>query len=266
MSGRVAWFSVLALCAGSAGVLVGCGGDAFSTANDGAGGGATGGGSSGGSATGGSATGGSGVGGSGVGGGATGGSSSGGSGSGGSATGGSGAGGGSTIVDPTDFDQSCTYDSDCEIVFGGDVCGCGSCLGTAISREAVDEFNALRDSITCDTSDPIACPAIACEQQLAACVSGMCTTRAPLYIQASHFDTTCTKDSDCHIIVEGEVCSSCQCGGAAVNTGSYEQYREMVESVECSPGPSACDCASVGEAYCDIEATQELGECVVGVR
>lgn len=86
---------------------------------------------------------------------------------------------------------------------------------------------------------------------LAACASGSCTVREPLEIDASNWDKTCTADEDCAIVHEGEVCSSCVCGGTAVNVAEITRYEELTEDVECTPGPDFCDCPIIEEAWCN---------------
>ena len=100
---------------------------------------------------------------------------------------------------------------------------------------------------------------------LAACATGTCAVRPPLFIEASNYDTTCVADSDCVIIYTGEVCSACRCGTAAVNSGAYEQYLREIEGVVCAPGPSPCDCAPLETVHCSVDPMVGMGTCTVGL-
>ena len=246
------------LCAG----VYGCSGDAFTSVDDGQ---PDSGGGSGGSAVGGDG----GVGGSGGGsagsGGAIGGT--GGSGTGGSSTGGSGGragSSGSTEIWASDYDQGCTFDSECALVAEGDQCGCTGCANAAISSSAVGDWEEDASNFQCSPGGPTCEPA--CAEMLAACANAKCTVRPPLFIEGSNYDATCIADSDCRIIYTGEVCSACRCGTAAINAGAYEQYLGDIEGVVCAPGPSPCDGAPLEMVHCVVDPTGGgMGTCTVGL-
>lgn len=265
-------------CAGI--VFVGCGGAAFQGEDDddsggegamGSGGSSGKGGSSGSGASAGKGSGGTaGRGGSGSGGtmggsagsgntgneGGTGGSS------GSSGMGGSGA-GANTEQWAADYDQSCHFDGDCTLVQQGNKCACPTCNAGAVSSSVAEQYQSDWEMIRCPPGEPV-CPEIACVEQLATCTeSGECYARTPTYIDGANYPKTCEQPSDCHAIFTGEVCSSCQCATAAVNREGYDQYREDVESVDCSPGPSVCDCAPQSEVTCLIDVMSGTGQCVI---
>lgn len=182
-----------------------------------------------------------------------------------STTGGSGGSTSSTAQYAHNYDQTCTYDVDCTLVTEGDACGCTGCENAAVADEAFEKYMVDWNAIDCPTSgEPIVCAA-GCAQVLPACSDGKCVARQPVYVQASQFDRACFEDSDCHLIFEGEVCSSCQCGGAAVNSGGFAQYQAILEEASCNPGPSLCDCPVAGDPRCLRDSDASLGECVVGL-
>ena len=161
---------------------------------------------------------------------------------------------GDGFVDMSQFDQTCTYDSECALV-EPDVCGCGSCTGVGINTSDVDAFNSARAAIMCD-GDPISCPAIECEQTLPSCFQGVCRARTPFFIDAEVYDTACDIDADCIAIFTGDPCASCQCSTAAVSLASYEQNPPPEQ--QCTPEPPTCDCAPQTNATCNN------GTCVIG--
>jgi hypothetical protein len=163
-----------------------------------------------------------------------------------------------------DYEQSCDFDDNCSLVQQGDKCACPTCNTGAVSSSVAEQYQSDWEMIMCPPGEPV-CPEVACAEQLATCTeSGKCYARPPLYIDGANYPTTCEQPSDCHAIFTGEVCSSCQCAIAAVNRDGYDQYREDVESVDCSPGPSVCDCAPQGEVTCLIDVMAGgTGQCVV---
>lgn len=249
------------LCVG----LSGCSGDAFTSAGDGPDAGS----GSGGSAVGGDGGVGGSGGSSGSGGGATGGSGTGGSNTGGTGgrAGASGASGasGNTELSASDYDQACTFDSECALVAEGDQCGCTGCANAAISSSAVGIWEEDASNIQCSMEPGGPTCTGGCAQMLAACAGGTCTVRPPLFIEASNYDDTCATDSDCQLIYTGEVCSACRCGTAAINSGAYEQYLREIEGVVCAPGPSPCDCAPLELVSCEVDPMGGTGTCAVGL-
>lgn len=266
MRARVEWSACfgLATALGLSLFSPACGGSAFGTAGDGASGegggsGVTGtasgsGGAEGGTSSSGTSSSSSGTTGTGTTGTGTSSSGSGGTtGSTGSGSTGSGAGGAaSTEQWAKDYDQSCDFDEDCVTVVEGDACGCVGCESAAVNREVVEKYQSDWNSIECPPDLPdLVCPAIACALRLPACTSmGLCAARNPLYIEADNYDRSCETDEDCHLISTGEACSACQCSYSAVNERGYEQYQQDLEGVDCTPGPSVCDCAGPGAVHC----------------
>lgn len=73
---------------------------------------------------------------------------------------------GTTIVDVTEYDQSCTKDADCVVVKDGDIC-CG-CPDAAIN---VSELERYQDDLgTCDAQCDIGCVG----DPIAVCSAGKC--------------------------------------------------------------------------------------------
>ncbi|HEX9621895.1 MAG TPA: hypothetical protein VF989_17235 [Polyangiaceae bacterium] len=178
----------------------------------------------------------------------------------------SGAGGGSSTSQwAEDYEQSCGNDDECELVLEGDACACPGCPNASVNRGAVEKYQSDWEAIECPPgSIDIVCPAVLCVVKLAACTAmGLCTARDPLYIEAENYERSCENEEDCRVIPTGEACSSCQCTFSAVNQRGYEQYVEDLEGVDCTPGPSVCDCAGPGSAHCAREGT-ELGVCSAG--
>lgn len=181
--------------------------------------------------------------------------------------GGSSAGGAptSTIELATSYDRTCETDDECLLVNEGDVCGCPGCRGAAIARTAGSAWDADRARIYCPAyGAPTSCPAIACAAMLPACVAHLCVARYRHDIDATKYDATCRVSADCKLIYTGEVCSPCHCATAAINASGYSNYQTEVESVQCTPGPSACDCAPRTTVSCELPMTTGLGTCVVG--
>jgi len=158
---------------------------------------------------------------------------------------------GGGYVDPNDYDQSCTWDSDCTLVWGGDVCGCGMICPGSIATSAEQQFQDDVSAVDCSNAEPKACPGAACQEQIAICSSGSCNTTPKVSITASQFDQSCDVDADCMLISTGQVCSTCNCARAAINVSDAQAYQQAVGDVDCNPGPEACDCAPPDEAWCN---------------
>lgn len=157
-----------------------------------------------------------------------------------------------TVVDPNDFDQSCELDADCELVWGGDVCGCGEICGDAIATSAVDEFVAAQQAITCSPNgDPQPCSGAACQAQLAVCSSGNCEAIVAVSVEASQFDQSCEIDDECVLIRTGQICVACDCSRGSINQNDFEAYLAATGEPDCNPGPSPCDCIAPDQAFCN---------------
>jgi hypothetical protein len=106
--------------------------------------------------------------------GSSGGTSSGDGGDGG-APGSPNGGSGHAPIATSDFDRSCTDDSDCEVVTEGDVCALCSCPNAAIAKSAADDYAAKRQELaaTCPPRPGIGCAAD-CADVTAWCAQGSC--------------------------------------------------------------------------------------------
>jgi hypothetical protein len=238
-----------------AALLLSCGGTTFSTRESPDGGSAGAGASNGGSAVGGATGGRFSIGGAVGTGGASGGTIG--------IAGAAGSGGApDTVQLARDYDQSCRFDGECVLVTEGDVCFCLGCYNASIARSAQPKWDSDRNSIPC--SAPIACPAVSCESQLAACASGTCSIRTPKIIDATKYDQSCQADSDCVVINTGEVCSVCRCSAGAINKNALPEYQKDIGTESCNPGPSPCDCATPTVSHCDTASTPGAGTCVLG--
>ncbi len=220
-------FSACLVCA-LASALVACGGTAYTTSEDDTGGsGGTG------SGTGGTA--------------ATGGATSGGA----PSTGGTN---GSTFIDASAFNQFCEWDSQCAPVSEGNVCGCNGCPNAAVNLSELEAFNTERNRLQmlCPVTDGL-CPGAPCQEFVGSCPNGVCSARPAVIIDSTTFgDATCLSDADCFAIPAGEICSECRCSNVAVNEDGLAQYNQLLESVKCTAGPVACDCAAQGVAFCNL--------------
>lgn len=191
-------------------------------------------------------------------------------GSGNAAMGGSSGSGGSGAANTSqwaaEYDQGCEIDGHCALVQQGDKCACPTCDNGAVNHGVFDQYQSDWQAIMCPMRGPdIECPAVACAEQRASCTEkGKCYARVPTYIDAANYPQTCEQPSDCHAIFTGEVCSSCQCATAAVNDEGYDQYRADIEAVDCTPGPTECDCAPQLGVTCLIDVTSGTGRCTTG--
>lgn len=159
-----------------------------------------------------------------------------------------------------DYDQSCEYDGECVVVHEGDACLCGgsACGNTGINSDDLETWLADREAL-CPPDQQI-CSGAPCELLLPVCTTAGCDARTPIEVDPSRIDTSCEVDTDCTIVIAGEICSSCKCGGTAVNAAAAQDYLDGLGSVDCRPGPQFCDCAVLTDAYCDG------GVCQPGVR
>ncbi len=79
-----------------------------------------------------------------------------------------------STIDVTDYDQSCSVDTDCTVVLVGNLCSCACTYGAIAQREGAqyaEDATAANDNCT----TPETCAA-ACEPPgPAACTAGKCT-------------------------------------------------------------------------------------------
>jgi hypothetical protein len=73
-------------------------------------------------------------------------------------------------------------------------------------------------------------------------------------VRARDFKTSCSSDSECVLIFQGNICAACQCGNAAINRSDYPKYQELVQKHATCRDVSKCaaDCIDVagGPAKC----------------
>jgi len=150
-------------------------------------------------------------------------------------------------IDPTDYDQSCTFEDDCTLMNSGDPCACHVCPDAAIASTAMAD---LQDDIAAAMCGEISCPAIGCgEDLLAHCNSGTCEVRTAKYVQADDFDRACSEATDCVGVFEGEICAPCQgCANTAINVADLEAYQAEFD-VSCQRNLD-CACAEP-EVFCN---------------
>lgn len=147
-------------------------------------------------------------------------------------------------VDVAGYGQDCTKPSDCVAVRDGDACDCSSCPRAAIEKD----FEELYASVTeaCDED----CSTAVCDEDLVtSCVSNVCAVREAQRVSADDFDRTCTVDTDCVAVFEGEICEECQCPNAAVNRAELASYQAQFDETCASDAP--CPCAGAGSTCVD---------------
>jgi len=80
---------------------------------------------------------------------------------------------GSTVMDSSRYDRTCTQASDCAAVYSGDVCAACTCPNDAIRSDGLTawEAEAARARKACGRTPPVACD---CQEAMTACESGAC--------------------------------------------------------------------------------------------
>ena len=147
---------------------------------------------------------------------------------------------GSTTIDTSDYDQSCSTNDDCAVVDDGDACEVCSCGNASVNVSAEDAFRARYDELR-GTCGPM--PAIAgdCERAIAYRAGSTCQVRTAVDRLPAAFDQSCQADEDGVAVRGGEVCAPCGCADEAINAGALDDYNARRDGVEC--GSSALDCA-----------------------
>ena len=152
-----------------------------------------------------------------------------------------------TVIGVDDYDQSCEFDENCSLVTAGDVCGCLDICQSAISSEAVSQFQSDVEAITCSGPNTVPCPAAACQEQMAICNAGACEAATAVGVFARDYDQTCETAADCLAVQEGRVCQGCSCPSAVINKDELEQFLSDIGNAEaelgCNPQPADCQCA-----------------------
>ena len=80
----------------------------------------------------------------------------------------------STTVDFTQFDQTCSIDSDCMVVFTGDACSC-SCEIAGMNVSEIENYNSAWDESFAACEEVLMCAA--CPESEAFCDEGTCSAR-----------------------------------------------------------------------------------------
>jgi len=178
----------------------------------------------------------------------------------------------------SDFDQSCSTDSDCVLIRTGPICdGECSCGGDSpINASGQSLYSSETSSISfqpchCAPDGFTQCVAGQCSFCPAGedCVSifrdggtgsdgGIVITDAGVgpedagvdggstcvEVDLSSYDTSCNQDSDCFLIQTGQVCDGdCTCGGEPINVSGEMQYEQAVSGIVfaecgCPVGPA----------------------------
>ena len=83
-----------------------------------------------------------------------------------------------TSTDISQFDQTCSVDSDCVAVTNGNLCGC-ACKNAALNIEDLDAWQAHYDDVYANC-DPTYMPdCAACPPMEGYCEAGVCQIRMP---------------------------------------------------------------------------------------
>jgi hypothetical protein len=202
----------------------------------------------------------------------------------GGSTGGSGAGGaaGQPFVDAgrdalacgviraSDYDQSCKTTLDCALVFEGDTCTAQcSCPNAPINHIAAAGYRPVFEHpnvCNCPMMPPpwcvdgvcAVCPVSGCPaKDSGASGSGGGGGAKPVdagrdapacgVIRASDFDRSCTVDTDCTGVVEGDTCAmQCDCVNAAISKAALDKY----DSAFATPPYEVCLCVMMGVPRC----------------
>lgn len=150
-----------------------------------------------------------------------------------------GGGGGGGDISASDYDQSCEFATDCELIYEGDPCECNVCFDGAINRSDLEAYQSDVVDASCEV---MACPDVECEDTIRAfCIENVCEAKPTTLASTDDFDRSCDIAADCAGVFEGDVCAECQCPNAAVSASEVEQYREQFDPACAVPSP--CDCA-----------------------
>jgi len=86
---------------------------------------------------------------------------------------------GGTTIDPTSYQRGCAADTDCSVVYGGDVCAACLCPNAGIATEDLARFQ--KDTASMQTHCPANRPPVHCEPCVAMapfCLDGQCSAHA----------------------------------------------------------------------------------------
>jgi hypothetical protein len=169
----------------------------------------------------------------------------------------------------SEYNQSCTFATDCAPVADGQTCGCQGCGGTGAvnvsDRQRFDADYAARRAM-CPPSHEL-CPDVDCRHPSVYCNAGTCAVcafgdtkcAAPAPLDASKYNQTCKASSDCRPVQE-VICGTCGCGAtAAINAGDMERFDADTSAQRAQCPPTQCPGAACQPVYAYCNA----GKCAV---
>jgi hypothetical protein len=183
------------------------------------------------------------------------------------------------------FDTTCSRDRDCVTVTTGEVCP-GDCLCGGSAINASDQAR-YQQEIAGVPIGECGCPLLGVPQ----CIAGTCTictggtndparcgtdegdssisvvdATAPgcVDIPPSTYTTSCSVDSDCTLLPEGQVCNgSCDCGGVPVNVSGQAAFAQLTAGFQFSacpcPPPLPIRCVAGACTSCNFESDGSIG-------
>jgi len=97
------------------------------------------------------------------------------------------------------------------------------------------------------------------------CVNPTPETCADASIQASDYVQTCTADSDCIVVGQGDLCSACAltCSSGSINKSSFAAYQAAANKILDGPDPVSCApcCRSPQVACCQGGTCHVASQC-----
>lgn len=143
-----------------------------------------------------------------------------------------------------DYDQTCTVNSDCEIV-NIDPCGCGTCT-TAVNVSDEAAVRAAAAKVDC-TDVAVDGECEICET-VPECIQGLCKGREPVVIRVEDYATNCETVADCKLIAPGEVYQPCACPAVPVNAADYDS--KVGAPPECNFEGTTCNNCEMPDLSC----------------
>jgi hypothetical protein len=186
----------------------------------------------------------------------------GGSGAGSGMSGGAGAGGGTGVscaetppglCPPTPCINGVQRTGQASCENGVWVCGEESCGGTGGCSSVQPECVGGQITMFC-CNDLCSPPPPFCDLGNGMCFEGSCgdvdagSSCTPDSISANEWDQSCSTDSDCASVYQGDLCSACQCHNATINVNSLNAYL----GASNTPGKpvTVCDCPDSPPPVC----------------
>jgi hypothetical protein len=163
-----------------------------------------------------------------------------------------------------DYDHSCAVDRDCALVPEGEnLCDPEMCVcdGAPISSRDEARYRAdLGKVMPAHENGVCHCPAGIAP----VCYRGTCTAvrdvpppatdAGPVCgtISAADYDQSCTKNDDCVLVNDGDLCDAdrCECGNAVVNAGAQPEYQADFEAKYTVPA-LVCPCIAPFPPVCN---------------